>query len=38
MRRGGTDPWAADYSADLAKAQQAPESEALIDKAKSFTF
>lgn len=38
MRRGGADPWAVDYTAELAKGQAAPESESLIDKAKSFTF
>ena len=38
MRRGGTDPWAVDYSENLAKAQVAPESETLIDRAKSFSF
>jgi hypothetical protein len=38
MRRGGTDPWAADYSQELAKAQQAPEKEFLIDMAKQARF
>lgn len=38
MRKGGVDPWAVDYSEQLAQAQKAPESESLIDKAKSFTF
>eukprot|EP00347_Sterkiella_histriomuscorum_P018556 403345063 len=38
MRRGGADPWAVDYTEQLAKGQAAPESESLIDKAKSFSF
>ena len=38
MRKGGSDPWAVDYTEALAKGQAAPESESLIDKAKSFSF
>ncbi len=40
MQRGkmpGADPWNVDYNETLAK-QGAPESESMIDKAKSFTF
>lgn len=31
------DPWAVDFNETLAKQGQ-PESESLIDKAKSFSF
>lgn len=38
MRKGGPNPWAVDYDETLAKAQAPPQSEALMDKAKSFSF
>ena len=38
MRKGGPNPWAVDYDADLAKAQAPPQNETLLDKAKAFTF
>ncbi len=38
MRKGNSgDPWAVDYNETLAKIE-APQSESLIDKAKSFSF
>ena len=38
MRKGGPNPWAVDYDETLAQAQAPPQSETLLDKAKSFSF
>ena len=37
MRRGGSDPWAVDYTPELAD-KSLPENETLLDKAKSYSF
>ena len=38
MRKGGSNPWAVDYSEDIHKAQAPVAEDTLIDKAKSFSF
>ena len=39
LRKGGNDPWAVDYNAEVAEINKKPTSaETLLDKAKSFSF
>ena len=38
MRKGGSDPWAVDYNKDVAAMGAAPETENMVDQAKSFSF
>jgi len=37
MRRGGPDPWAVDYNANLSE-KSVNEAETLVDKAKAYSF
>ena len=37
MRRGGANPWAVDYNEQLANVAP-PKGEAMVDKAKTFSF